>query len=179
LHFIVLTDSSGKYKEGDVLDQVHARVAESKGTVVLPFRPEHARRNPVGGYFRRGFGTGIVPSSTSFDFVARGALFVTKVERQRVHCAFRLKHTGTAQFLRGEFRIAADTGTGQVNAGTLGVNTPVRLVEEVLGEPDADGGWTLKTSAPLTVAHEGLMTIGLYGAATGVSIEWVAFTQAD
>jgi len=175
MHIVVLHDSSGKYAEGEILTANAAEVAKSKGVATLPIVPQLLRDNSFAGYAKRAYGRGWAFEAHKAGRGCPLALHVD-AEYSTIHWAARLLVDGPGR-VDGTLRMATDTA--QVNASAIGLSpltAPIQL--SALGEPDAQGGWTIGGSA--TASIPGAMFIGLqlYGMAQNVRVAWFAASQS-
>lgn len=175
MHIVVLYDPSGKHAEGEILTANAAEVAKSRGVATLPIVPQLLRDNAFAGYAKRAYGRG-----WTFDAqkAGRGCPLALHVDAEypTIHWAARILADGPAR-IDGTLRMATDTA--QMNASAIGLapkTAPIQLA--ALGDPDANGGWTIGGSA--TASIPGAMFIGLqlYGMAQNVRVLWFAASQS-
>ena len=76
--WIVAEDLERRYLEGEVIDGVKARQAESWGAVVLPVDLNLMARSGIGGYYRRAWGAGLQLDGIAPHLLAPITLFLAK-----------------------------------------------------------------------------------------------------
>jgi hypothetical protein len=176
-HYVVVWDPAGTYWEGALVDAQKARVlsAAPHHVVLLPVIPDLFMASSVGGFSKRAWGAGVPLSTHAPRFVAPLTLFMDPKIRGMVWRARLVPDLGErpARYV-GILRFAADTGQRMPNKAMYRELTDHPVALEKLGEPDADGGWTVGGEGVATAPSEGHYGFSIYAAAPGLRVVWVA-----
>ena len=173
-HHVVVDDPTGQYYEGSLVEPVRAEQLRTKGTALLPVDPNLFLSSGVGGYFRRGWGSGW-PFVGAHPMMHAPLLLLCDERHTWLHWCARLVRSDAGPIQPGQLRIAADPG--QHTAGRIAKLRIEGLPIDVqkLGPVDpARGGWVVGGTAALTIGAEGHYGFSLWGYAPGMSVVWVA-----
>lgn len=172
----VIEDPKREYWPGALVDPSLEAQLKDRGVAMIQVCPELFKRNAVAGVFVRHWGSGWVLNPALPARVAPMVLYVAPTHRT-IQWAMRLLPVkGVA--LDGYLRIVGDSGQLQVLSGGLSAENNV-IEMATLGLPDAQGGWTVSGTMPLSLYTEGYLGMTWYGAARGVRVIWAAVSQLE
>jgi len=190
--FAVLHDSKGEYWEGAIVSGAVAQSIQQRGGCIIPVDPAAMARNPVGGFFKRAWGSGwemhaAIPKMMSpMILLCHPELTITHWRARLQATNFKVGPGGSFEAVgpvkgwenpKGFVRLASDSGFAQSASGGLSGDDDIVVDLAKLGEPDAAGGWFVGGSARLTIQAEGYYAFGLYAAGTGARVVWSAISQ--
>lgn len=181
---IVVWDPSGFIPDGEYVEGQEAKI-ERLGVIALPVdRDDIAQRNPLQGYFRRGWGHGW---RFHRGIGERGCpmMLWTMPDRPVIHFACMLVGTGPEP--RGKFRLATDSSYGALSGGLradgplssfeIGNEMATKAHGAVQAKPAGANRWTFQGEAHMAATSEGYVALCLYGVAHDVAVVWTAVTQ--
>jgi hypothetical protein len=172
---IVVWDPKGELLEGQVIeDGLATEALVGRGVVMLPADADLLKvpKIPTAGYYRRGWGSGWL-----FDGLvgSRGCpmLLFAMSDRMYLHWVVRIAQLEP----QGSIRLTTDTGQPTAMSGGLRADgQAVNLAE--LGEPDADGGWTVRGRSMLNCSGDGYLGLSIYAVARKCLVLWSAVSQS-
>jgi hypothetical protein len=183
---VVVWDPEGDSEEGSVVDGANAPILKARGATLLPCDLELFKRSGIGGYMRRGWGSGWPLDHGTPRLFCPLTLWLTPAHRL-VHWAARIvpdprrlaeaMEKGLPDLL-GFLRLAADSTQSTAHQAAVGaVAQPIDARQ--LGKADKHGGWTVGGDTRITPASEGHYGFSLYGTLPGVRIAWAAISAAE
>lgn len=186
MEWIVVEDLERKYFEGELLDTVRAKQAESWGAVVLPIDVALSKRSGVGGYYRRAFGEGLPMAGNAMIpravgqmtlFLAQGSHKLTWKARV-VPEAATLPGWIAGSTYEGSIRIIPDGSQESPFRFGLG-NQNAHDMRAVLTTARTPQGLVISGDADVTVPQDGLYGVALYGRVAGFRLRWLAASQVS
>lgn len=176
---VVVWDPEGTYWEGAVVEEERSNELAARGVVSLPCVPENFGLAGFSGYAKRSWGSGY-PLDAQSSTASPLAIFAPGDPHRSLHWAARLVSFADAPETRtGQLRLAALSAYWTQNRGTVSEagGASRNLVEIAkIGKPDEHGGWSVGGKARLDVPMPGFYGLGLYGAALGMRVAWLAVT---
>lgn len=169
-----------------MVDGANAPVLKARGATLLPCDPELFKRSGIGGYMRRGWGSGWPLDHGAAKLFCPLSLWLTPAHRIVHWCARivpdprRLEEAKTNGLpdLLGFLRLAADSTQSTAHQAAVGaVASPIDARQ--LGKADKHGGWTVGGETRITPAVEGHFGFSLYGTLPGVRIAWAALSVVE
>lgn len=184
-HAVVVFDPSGNQLDGEVISGNAIGVAQARGVALLPVELELLRHGGVSGYSKRSYGRGWRYNPVG---ATRGCPLVLHVSAgfdALEWCARILPETPPPAAegevaeplpLGGSIRMAPDTA--QVGAGAIGISPETPAIQlQLLGPPDAAGGWTVTGRARMGITGDMFLALQLYGQMAGARVVWFAASQ--
>lgn len=183
-HYVVAWDPEGKYWEGALVDHAVATMIRGRGGAALPTDPELFQISGVGGYMRRGWGSGWPLDALMPKAICPLSLYLT-TDHRTLYWAARLQ--------------ADDASVGRAMESGLDLSSSVQIMSyapranmfkapvtpkenthqiRALGKADERGGWTIGGTAAVHPAMEGVAAFALYGSGAGVRVAWAALSVA-
>lgn len=186
-HYVVVEDPNhehdgrGEYWEGGVVDAARMKALAGRGVILLPVAPDLFRASAVGGYMRRGWGSGWPMPKTSPQSFCPLMQYVTPECKSIFWAARIVRDSRSKETPRGLLRLVSDSI--QVHAVSAGYSPDPTLAVarfEDLGEPDALGGWVVRGRGKVSPTTSGHLGLALYGFATseGLRVAWAAVSSA-
>jgi hypothetical protein len=191
-HIIV---SSRPENEGEVvLEKQLVDIRAADGIELLPVDLDLLSRSPIGGYFRRSYGEGLVLDSNLPKRFVGATLFLSQycqmiywkaeiVAMQDVALRIR-ERAGNALELEGSLTLIADTAQ-HTPFGHVGLKAPspfdFRQLQRQKLEVEKSMTpytWVIGGQAPIYVPQDGIYGLALYGRAMSFRLNWFAVTQA-
>ncbi len=184
-NFIVVSDPTGDFWEGSLVDDARARQLESHGVILLPVIPDLFRSSGVGGFHKRSWGAGWSLNTSAPRMIAPLTMYCSK-DFSVVHWRARLipedgflalLQKGEPELLTGSLRISGDPSQANPNKISL---TPKEVIDiRTLTEKQlVDGGFNIGGSATARVPQDAHYGLALYGFAPGLRVAWAAVSQA-
>lgn len=183
---IVVSDPEGDHWEGSVVDGANAPILKARNATLLPCDPELFKRSGVGGYMRRGWGSGWPMDQGAPRLFCPLALWLTPAHRLVHWCARLMPDPRRAEEakdkglpdLAGFLRLASDSAQASVlQAAVAATAQPVDA--RTLGKADAYGGWTVGGEARISPGLDGHYGFSLYGTMPGVRVAWAAISVTE
>jgi hypothetical protein len=174
--WIVVDDPLGEFSEGSLIGAARRAQLSARGVCTLPVPVAMMRQSGVGGYFRRGWGSGYPLSPVLPKLHCPILLFIeppsARATQVHLHWRARVVSPADGPTPSGSLRIAVDTG--QVNATHAHISRASAVDMGRLGPRDARGGWTVGGEELVNVPMRGHYGFGLYGAGPGMRVAWAA-----
>jgi hypothetical protein len=184
-YHVVVWDPRGEFAEGSIVQGEQAHQIQTYGAETLPVMPDLFRHHGIGGYMRRGWGSGwpldhSVPKMTcplSLYIPGNIGATQTATEPSRdalVHWCARLEPASKlVKSFTGVFRFASDPSQPCANFCGFAEQWDPRPIAE-LGPVDAHGGWVLRGRAKFRPTAEGVFAFAFYAAAVDLRVTWAA-----
>lgn len=169
---VVVHDPNNKFKPGSLIGSTSARMYGSRGVVSIPLQVERLKFNGCAGYVLKHYGSGWPLDIVSPRIVCPMVLSVGQGDTKLVWRAGLKKQAGA--LVMGFVRLVSDSG--QVNVSGIGLGPSQAIVLEEL--PVDDETCVVGGESAITMNGEQYVGLGLYGKGDGVSVEWVAVSQA-
>jgi len=180
---VVVSDPSGTYWPGAVIEEGKARQLAATGVVSLPVEPDLFRLSGVGGYHFRSWGSGWELPSPVTSMICPMCIY-SRSDLTRLHWAIRL--TADPELLSrivenpdlgfdGFLRVVPDGNQATVYRAGLVSDDPM-VTFRALRAPDKAGGWTVTGSGRITMGSEGIYPFALYGQGAGLRVQWAALS---
>lgn len=179
--WIVVEDPKGDWFDGALVDATRAQQLAARGVTLLPVLPGYFRSSGVGGFFKRGWGSGHPLSRDNSAMHCPILLYLetqrpgigSKINQSIVHWRARVVGEKDGRRL-GQLRLVADTAqaTAQNAHIAQGLAKPVDFAQ--VGAPDERGGWTVGGEVQLNVPMSGHYGFALYGTGPGLRVTWAA-----
>ena len=181
---IVLEDPKNEYWPGALITVERALALQSRGVVTQPVIPELFHHGALGGFFRRDWGSGWSIPATPGPCAPMAMFTVTAVEGIRwtaklIATQVMLEEIKQGKRPVGMLRLVADGNQAGSSGGCLSNNEDSVVDLSKLGEPDADGTWTVHGSARVNVPTDLLIGYTLYGYAREMRVVWAAISQTE
>lgn len=183
--YIVVEDSSGEWWEGALVEDVRARMLESKGVILLPVIPSLTKRSGVGGFHLRKWGSGWELDSQVPRIACPMTMYCEQPYNRLNWVAKVLPSSewlekldkGIPELLNGFIKICADSNQSLVYKPSL---TPVEdyLVRSLTRNQLVDGAFILKGTARIGLPADSHYGFGLYAVASGLRVVWSAISQS-
>lgn len=175
---LVLSDPKGEYWDGAVVPDETAVVIEAREGATIPVCPDLFTKNPVAGAYKRSWGGGW-PLRTAASRVAPAILYAVP-SYTRLHWRIRIRRVAAAPETGDGFvRLVPDGNLmGCTGHGVAATDAMAKKFSE-LGDPDAQGGWTLSGGSTLSIGADQYLGLSVYGRGEGYAVEWVALSQTD
>jgi hypothetical protein len=182
---IVVWDPNEEFLEGALIDRQRENILNARGGVALPVDPGLFKLSGVGGYMRRGWGSGWPLDHHQPRMCCPLTMFLPMTHRH-INWVVRLipapAHAEAAAngetFGEGQLRLVGDSAQSHATAISV---TPGDGGMDVraLGKTDAHGGWTYKGRALAHPAADTHYAFSLYGMAPGLRVAWAAITATE
>jgi len=172
---VVLWDPRGEQLPGGLVtgDDMMMRL-RGAGVATLPVEPELMQMGGDAGYSQKFWGAGW----PMVDGAPRRMCFMKMYafgDVPHLHWQARLVPTGAK--IAGNVGLVADAGQRGVQLANVEAAERSRVDLSKLTAADAHGGWTVGGTCFVRQLMEGPAAFALWGAGTGIAVQWMALTQ--